>query len=492
MISRPLPILLLVFACSCLFQIQNTSAQNTYQKAINAFLQNSNLKSASVSISLVDVESGTLIASHQPDLSISPASSLKVLTTGTALKLLGADYRFKTELQYDGQITNEGILEGNIYLKGYGDPTLGSDQMEEAEDMNQVLEKFRMALQQKGIRKINGYIIGDGSHFGTDVNCDTWQWNDLGNYYAAGAWGLNLHENLYYLRFRQRTQVGQRPGIARIEPEVEGLEFYNEIRSAGRNTGDNAYIYGAPYNYTRQLRGTIPAGNGLFSIKGSIPDAPKFAAQQLQNSLEEIGITSSKGAISFLEFKERNSNTENRTLIYKYNSPPLSAIITRANMKSVNLYCESLLKTISKAKGGNGSFESGTDVIKKYWEDRGLSMAGIFLEDGSGLSARNAVTSRFMAQLLRKLNKDTDFEAFYDSLPQAGRTGSLKNTLKGTSAEGRLRAKSGTLKRVRSFTGYARSKSGALRSFSIIVNDFSGSGAVMRRKIEQLMLAFCQ
>lgn len=492
MISKSIPVLLLVSILSYLFPIQHTSAQNTYQKAINTFLQNPNLKHASVSISLVDTESGVILASHQPDLSLSPASSLKVLTTSTALKLLGVDYRFKTVLQYDGQITKEGILEGNIYLKGYGDPTLGSDQLEEAETLEEVLEKFRMAIQQKGIRKINGYIVGDGSYFSSDVNCDTWQWNDLGNYYAAGVWGLNLHENLYYLRFRQRTQVGQRPGVARIEPDVEGLEFYNEIRSAGRNTGDNAYIYGAPYTYTRQLRGTIPAGNGLFSIKGSIPDAPKFAAQQFQNSLEEIGIISSKGAISFLEFKERNSSTDNRTELYQYASPPLSTIITRANMKSVNLYCESLLKTISKAKDGDGSFESGTEEIKKYWEDRGLSMKGIFLEDGSGLSARNAVTSRFMAQLLRKLNKDTDFEAFYNSLPVAGRTGSLKNTLKGTSAEGRLRAKSGTLKRVRSFTGYARSKSGALRSFSIMVNDFSGSGALMRKKIEQLMLAFCQ
>ena len=483
---------LLISVFTLFFLTEKGIAQDSYKNAIQHFLKDPNLKNAGVSISIVDIETGQLLASHQPDLSLAPASSLKVVTTATALAILGADYIFKTELQYDGNIDRSGVLNGHLYIKGFGDPTLGSDQMEEAEDLEAVMEKFRMAIQQKGIRKITGHIVGDASYFDTDVNCDTWQWNDLGNYYAAGIWGLNMHENLYYLRFRQRGSLGQKPGIGIIEPDVTGLEFYNEIRSARRGSGDNAYIYGSPYTYTRQLKGTIPVGNGLFSIKGSIPDPPKFAAAHLKENLKGIGIIAEQPSTSFLELKEKGHPDAERRTIFTYTSPPLRSIIKRANMKSVNLYCESLLKTLSKARGEEGSFGAATDLVKKYWTERGLDMKGIFLEDGSGLSSRNAVTSRFMAQLLRKVSKDTDFEAFYDSLPEAGRTGSLKNTLKGTLAEGRLRAKSGTLQRVRSYTGYARSKSGNLRSFSIIVNDFSGSGGAMRKKIEQLMLAFCQ
>ena len=191
------------------------------------------------------------------------------------------------------------MLRGNLYLKGFGDPTLGSDQMNEAEELDVVMEKFRLAIQQKGIRKIEGQIIGDGSYYGTDVNCDTWQWNDLGNYYAAGVWGLNIHENLYYLRFRQNATLGQTPAIAAIEPFIDGLAFYNEVQSAKRGSGDNAYIYGAPYDFTRYVRGTIPVGSKLFSIKGSMPDPPLFAAQYFKDKLEEVGIASTRPATTY-------------------------------------------------------------------------------------------------------------------------------------------------------------------------------------------------
>ena len=466
------------------------SAQTALQTAIKTFLKDDNLANASVSISILDVSSGKMLASHQPDLSLAPASSLKVVTTATAMSLLGPDYTFKTELQYDGSIDRNGQLHGNLYLKGYGDPTLGSDQMQEAPGLDAVMEKFRLALQQKGIRKINGHVVGDASWFGTDVNCDTWQWNDLGNYYAAGIWGLNIHENLYYLRFRQTSRLGAIPAIGSIETYIEGLAFYNEVTSAGRGTGDNAYIYGAPYDFTRYVRGTIPVGSQLFSIKGSMPDPPLFAAQYLRASLEEVGIPSSDEATTQLELERRGKANDSRTTFYSYHSPDLEKIVRRANMKSVNLYCESLLKTISKARNGDGSLESGTKILLEYWEDRGVNTRGVFLDDGSGLSARNAVTTRFMVQLLRKKTKDKDFEACYNSIPVDGEDGPLRNTLKGTAAEGRLSAKSGTIKRVRSYTGYARTRTGNLRAFSIIVNNYSGSGGAIRKRMETLMLAF--
>ena len=463
-------------------------AQGHLQDAIQNFLNNGNLDNASVSISIMDVNSGKMLASHQSELSLAPASSLKVVTTATALSILGSDYTFKTALEYDGQIDRAGNLNGNLYIKGYGDPTLGSDQMEEAENLETVMKKFRLALQQKGIRKINGAIIGDASWFPSAVNCDTWQWNDLGNYYAAGVWGLNIHENLYYLRFRQNSSLGKIPAIAVVEPYVDGLEFYNEVTSAARGTGDNAYIYGAPYQFTRYVRGTIPVGNQLFSIKGSMPNPPLFAAQLLQEKLEEVGIPSAKAATTSLELSTKGQTS--RTTLYTFESPKLRQIVKRANMKSVNLYCESMLKSISKAKDGDGSFDHGVETLKAYWEDRGLKMSGVYLEDGSGLSARNAVTTQFMVQLLRKKTKDKDFEVYFDSFPVAGRSGSMKNVLKGSRAEGKLRAKSGTIKRVRSYTGYAQTSSGELRAFSIIVNNFSGSGGAMRKRMETLMLAF--
>jgi D-alanyl-D-alanine carboxypeptidase/D-alanyl-D-alanine-endopeptidase (penicillin-binding protein 4) len=219
-----------------------------------------------------------------------------------------------------------------------------------------------------------------------------------------------------------------------------------------------------------------------------MPNPPLFAAQLLQEKLEEVGIPSTKAATTSLELSTKGQTS--RTTLYTFESPTLRQIVKRANMKSVNLYCESMLKSISKAKDGDGSFDHGVETLKAYWEDRGVKMKGVYLEDGSGLSARNAVTTQFMVQLLRKKTKDKDFEAYFDSFPVAGQSGSMKNVLKGTKADGKLRAKSGTIKRVRSYTGYAQTSSGEIRAFSIIVNNFSGSGGALRKRMETLMLAF--
>lgn len=467
------------------------TAQSSLQKSVEALVSDPALKHAGVSICVVDVESGTIVASYQADLSLTPASSLKVVTTATALALLGADFHFSTELGIDGSIEKDGTLRGNVYLIGSGDPTLGSDQLEGTPDLEAIVEKFRLALQQKGIRKVDGHIVGDGTRFSTAANAPTWQWNDLGNYYAAGAWGLNIHENFYYLRFAQIPTLGETPRIAAIEPEVPGLEFINEVTSAPRGSGDNAYIYGAPYTFTRHVRGTIPVGSGLFSIKGSIPDPPLWAAQLMLASIERIGIPVNRGAISQLDLQRRGWNPAGRTVLLTHLSPPLRAIIERTNQQSVNLYCESLLRALALKNGGEGSLEKGLEIVTAYWANQGLDTGGCYLQDGSGLSARNAVTTRFLASLLRSVARQPVlFEAFLPSLPAAGQSGALQN-LRGAAA-GRLWAKSGTLDRVRSFTGYARNREGRLRAFSVIVNNFTGAGSAMRQKLETFMTKMCE
>jgi len=463
-------------------------AQNAYQRAADKLAADPSLKHGSLSISVIDVESGRLLASYEPERSLSPASNLKVLATASALALLGPGYRFQSSLEYDGELSRDGVLSGNLYLRGYGDPSLGSPFLEGAMPLPQLMERLRMAVQQAGIRRIGGDIVGDASAFGSGSSGRAWHWEDMGNYYGAGAWALNLHENLHYLHFQQQAQLGATPQIIGVEPEIPGLEFINEVRSAARGSGDNAYIFGAPYQYNRYVRGTIPAGDGVFTIKGSLPDPPLFAAQCLRQGLAAVGIMSS-GASSMLNGPERGQ----RRLLYTHYSPPLSQIVNRANMESVNLYCEAMVKGIGWEKKQEGSTSAGLEAIKDYWTARGLSWGGSYLSDGSGLSGSNAVTSLFLARLLRLMagQEAAVFRPFYESLPEAGRSGSLKNTLKGTAAEGRLRAKSGTLERVRAYSGYATGRNGRLLAFSVIVNNYEGSGGAMRQKLERFMLELC-
>ena len=352
-----------------------------------------------------------------------------------------------------------------------------------------LMERLRMAVQQAGIRRIEGSVIGDASAFGSQSSAGTWQWEDMGNYYGAGAWALNLHENLHYLHFQQQAGLGSIPAIAGTEPEIPGLQFINEVVSAGRGTGDNAYIFGAPYQFNRYVRGTIPVGTGIFTIKGSIPDPPLFAAQTLRQSLATVGIMAG-GASSRVNAQA----TTRRRQLYTHESPPLSRIVERANMESVNLYCEAMVKTIGWNQKQEGSTAAGLEALRAYWEGEGLDWDGCYLSDGSGLSGANAVTSLFLARLLRLMARQEEslFRPFYESLPLAGRSGSLKNTLRGTAAEGRLRAKSGTLERVRAYTGYATARNGRLLAFSVIVNNYSGSGGAIRQKLERFMLELCE
>ena len=450
------------------------------------------LKNASWSITVLEVETGKAVATHQSNQSLIPASSLKVVTTATALSLFGPEYSFPTRLTYSGTIESSGVLQGNVYLEGQGDPTLGSDQFSETQDLNSLMEKFRLAIQQKGIRRITGNVVGDGSYFGTAANASTWQWKDMGNYYGAGAWGLNIHENLYYLSFKQSSRIGNRPQIVEIAPFVLGLSFQNEVTTAGSRTGDNAYIYGAPYTYERFVRGTIPAGSGTFTIKGSIPDPPLFSTQFLVKQLQEVGIPTELGAISHLDLEAQDNYSNQRFPLITHYSPKLERIVDRANKRSVNLYCESLLRAIGKKGSNKGTADDGLDYIATYWKGKGLNLNGCSFRDGSGLSPRNLVTTTFLANLMRSAYRNKAIsQAFYDSLPEAGKSGTLRYRFRGTAAQGKIRAKTGTLGGVRSFTGYATSASGKLLAFSFIVNNFSGSGTAMRKKMERVMLSMC-
>lgn len=466
-------------------------AQSNLQKALETLTEHPSLKHASVSICLLD-ESGKQIVGFNPNQSLAPASSLKVVTTATALAVLGPDFQFKTEVQYDGVINEAGILNGNIYLKGFGDPTLGSDQFPGMADLSSITETFRLALQRRGIRKVNGYIIGDGSYFESAANAPTWPWNDLGNYYASGVYGLNIHENFYYLRFKQAPKIGDQPTIAQIDPNIPNLELINELKSADRNSGDNAYIFGGPYQPIRYVRGTIPLGSGLFTIKGSIPNPPLFMAQYFIQKMDEIGMECTKGPTTDQSPSFQRISAEKKTLS-RHLSPTLDQIVHRANQKSINLYCEAMLKTIGQKLSNEGTTRAGIESIQSYWTSKGMDFAGCFLEDGSGLSPRNSISSYFLANFLLQVKKDTKLAAVFEpSLPVAGQSGTLQSFLRGSAAAGKIKAKSGSFNRVRAYAGYAQSKNQGTISFAIIINNYIGSNAAIRKLIGNFMVDMCR
>jgi len=460
-------------------------------KAMQTFSNDPDFKYGGVSVSVMDVNSGKLLASQNPNLGLTPASSLKVVTTAAALNFLGEDFRFKTEIQYDGKIDADGTLRGNLFIKGYGDPTLGSHHFNKAEKLDVVMQKFVDEIKKAGIKKIDGYIIGDASFFSSETTGSKWLWEDLGNYYGAGAYGLNIQENLYFIDFQQVGKVGAIPPVAKIRPQIPNLLLLNEVKSDVKGSGDNAFVFGAPLTYTRYIRGTIPVGKKLFTIKGGIPDPPFFAAHYLASFLEKNGVTTSKLTSSYIDWERDQRNEDSKRFqLYTHYSPYLKDIVEITNMKSVNLYCEAMLRMIGHQVNSSPTPQAGLDAIFDFLKNKKMNVEGFFLLDGSGLSPMNSATTRHLADAIRIFITDKNIsDNFKKSLPVAAKSGSMKYLLRGTAAEGKVFAKSGGMERVRSYTGYMKTKSGKLVSFSMIANNFTCKSSKVRKKMEKLMLA---
>ena len=472
-----LRLLVILFSTTCTL----LNAQSVLQTKINKAANSKTFAPCNLSFSVYDLATQKEVAEHRSDKVVVPASSLKLFTTFGGLHYLGEDFRFKTIVAYNGIINDEGTLDGDIYIIGGGDPTLGSDRINSNMDFNEVLTDIANTILEKGIKCINGKIIVDESIYDSYPIAPSWQWNDLGNYYASGAWGLNVNENEYAVYFSNRKQIGALSKIKGIEPKVPGLNLSNEVLIDSVGSGDNAYIFGGPYNFDKRIVGTIPAGQGLFKIKGSIPDPPLFFGQHLQKKLKKINIQSKD-----IETIFRPRKLKYKTLDTLF-SPTLTDIVRRANLESNNLYTESILKMIGLKKRGQGSGQNGIAAVKKLIRKYKLKTNDLQFHDGSGLSARNLISSKSLAGFLAGISKDIDIDQLKKRLPRGGIEGTVKGLLKGSPAKGKVWVKSGSMSAVQSYTGYVETKSGKTLSFCLIVNGFSDKGRDVRSKLDQII-----
>ena len=264
--------------------------------------------------------------------------------------------------------------------------------------------------------------------------------------------------------------------------------LYNEVTSAA-SSDDDAYIYSAPYTRVGIVRGTIPAGYNTFSINGSLPDPPYFAAWHLRKTLIDEGIEVTDSAATQIWLEQKAVPVPTRKTFFIWHSPDLASIVNRANHESVNLYCEAILRTIAFQQTGFGSNEKGTELVTKFWQAKGIDTEGLFMQDGSGLSPRNGITPFQLTTMLRTIALDSSwFTPFYNSLPEAGRSGTMKNMFKNyPSVIGRIRAKSGTISRVRAYSGYATATDGRLIAFSVVLNNFTCNQNEIRKRLEKFM-----
>ena len=449
----------------------------TFAKSpLDGLVNNSLLQNANISLLVRDVATNTTVCEYHSKNSVVPASTMKLVTTATALELLGADFRFQTRLEVDGKVTADGVLNGNLYIRGGGDPTLGSEKLGDTT----FLVKWVEAIKNRGIRKINGRVIADAGLFDDEGVNPKWTWEDMGNYYAAGIYGISYLDNTYRLVLRSGS-VGTTPTVLRVVPEIANLKIDNRLMSSSISF-DSAYFYGAPHSDYRTVTGEIPANRAEFVTKGDIPNPALLLAQHFSDRLIQNDV-----AVRDLPTDSIDRASE-RTTIYTHDSPPLSEIITETNVRSNNLYAECVFKYLALQNKAVATNAEAVQVIKAFWKSKGLSVDQLFMYDGSGLSPSDAVSAQFFVELLsymqtKSLNKDV----FFRSLPVAGENGTLKSFLLKTPLQGKVHAKSGTISRVKSYAGYIDNK-GKQLVFALLINNPNGSSKAVTRKMEEFLL----
>ena len=431
---------------------------------------------ANMSVLVQNLNTGEVIDSYRPDHVVPPASVMKLLTTGAALETMGPGFRFPTILEYTGTIEN-GVLHGDLYIKGSCDPSLGW------KGRTAFLDKWLKAIREAGIQKIDGAVIADMTMLDAEAQNPNWLCEDAGNYYAPGIFALNYYGNTMNIVL-QSGEPGSVAKVLKTEPAVEDIYFINHIR-CDKITYDGAFVSGLPYSRERYLTGAVPSNVGTFGVKGDLPNPGLLLARHLTNRLREAGITVKRDATYIADY---NPLTPPRTVIYTHYSEPLSEIIKETNVNSNNLYAEALFRYLGTRYTLPGTIHNSQDLLRDYWRRRGVNIQNAIIKDGCGLAPQDAVSAKTFVQLLTIMSRSENKEAWLASLPVSGQSGTLKSLCPQTELEGRIHAKSGTIAGTKNFAGYIDMPNGDTWVFAILINSAPGKAKNVQHVIQQYLL----
>ncbi|NOX37766.1 MAG: D-alanyl-D-alanine carboxypeptidase/D-alanyl-D-alanine-endopeptidase [Calditrichaeota bacterium] len=436
---------------------------------LDRILQDSVLQQTRTGIKIVSLETGEVLYQRNSQKLFHPASNMKLLTTAAALKYLGPNYRFRTVLLADSGSVVDSIVKGNLYLKGYGNPDLTT------EDLRDIIRE----LKRRGIRRIDGNLICDASFFDDLYWGKGWMWDDVSSWYFAPISALSVNDNCVTVY----VKPGSIPGSP-LQVEVEPPTAYVAIDNRGQtvaveDTSAHATLtverkWKTPEN-TIVVEGTLPVGAAIQKFVIDVVNAPLYVGTLFKELLLQ-------DSVAFRGQVLRGVAPENAVPLVTHFSDPLTLVIYNTNKISDNLSAEMILKTLAaEVKGEPGTAAHGVAIIREYLNQLGVDSATYQIVDGSGVSRYNLITPDLMIALLQDMYRDFRFQAeFQTSLPIAGVDGTLSDRMRGTPAQGILRAKTGTLSGVSALAGYTTTADGEPVAFSIIMEHFVGSAARVR------------
>ena len=438
-----------------LFSAVALHADSALTAKLDACLSDPALTHGIQGVMVQSLKDGAVMYERNADLALIPASNLKLIVSAAALDMLSPDAQLTTSLFIKGPISRDGILKGDIILKGGGDPLFSSEQLAE----------MAKSLWRMGVKTVTGNLIADDTIFDDTRLGIGWSWDYESYGYAAQISALNLDGNSVKVWVYPGKKIGN-PAIVKLVSSTSYTVVKNSCVTVGKKIEKKVSIDRLHGRNVISVSGSIPLGYSPAKAEEtlSVDDPTSFASRRFIETLKRMGINVKRG------IKLGVCPSASR-LIAVCDSPSISEMINVMNKSSVNLIAECLLKTLGYRVNGEGKASAGHKAERDFLQRAGADMTAVSLIDGSGLSRSNYISTRNITTLLKYMYTHKYSNQFIDSLPIAGVDGTLKNRMKGTSAEGTVKAKTGYVSAVCVISGYANLKSGEPVAFCIMMNN---------------------
>ena len=435
-----------------------TSPQSS--PALTADISNmlsSRVKGGKFGVMIVSLTRGDTLFAQNVGEMMQPASTMKLFSTAVALDRFGPEHSFSTDVLRDGAIAPDGTVQGNLYLRADGDPSMSARFFK---DPNLPMATLARSVAAAGVKKVTGDLVFDASAFDDRKIPEGWKTKYLGAAYAARVSALSLNENLVWVVVSPAGKVAQ----VTLEPVTTTIPLRSNVRIVGGRGGRIAARRAADGGI--DVSGSIGSLSGPLRYSLVVDDPALFTAGALQGALQNVGVT--------VDGKVRAARTPaTATKVASFASPPLSQIVSEMNRESINIVAELLFRDAGRAAAPDGmsSAEVGLANLRDFLGKKvGADPEAIRVFDGSGLSTLDYLTPRTMIQLLSYAHRGPWSSAFHGSLPVAGESELLRRRMRGTPAEGNLHAKTGTTDTVVGLGGYVTAKDGEIVAFSFIYN----------------------
>ena len=430
--------------------------------------------SSHLAVKIVSLDTGRTLYEENANKWLQPASNMKLYTVAAALDRLTPDYRFITSVYATTRPDAAGTMRGDLIVYGRGDPTFAT-RFTGGTDYYTAIDELASRIVAGGVRRVEGDLVGDESHFSGGTLAPGWEWDDLQWYYGAEISALTINDNAVDLSVRPGLRVGDACTVT-INPATTLVTIVDRTVTAPRGTPRELRVHRPLGQNVIEVSGKMPVDGSAYSASVAISRPALMFVTMLRASLEKRGVIFTGQTRTVDALARVSAPLPTGTLIEVANrqSPPLSVIAAQTLKPSQNLYTELLLRALGKATSidlQQTSEEAGIAAIKSFLSRAGINPDKIIMVDGSGLSRGNLVTAETTLQLLTFMSRHRDANVFRDAQPVAGVDGTLRNRMKNTPAAGNARAKTGTLNTATSLSGYVTSAAGERLAFSLMINN---------------------